>query len=176
MTPQDWESPETLRASGGGAAYGGSEQAAAYALRPLSTGEVLDPHLCKIYSRAQFLVVCGAGVADGRVQFDSECDSDWWCTISCCCIAWVWDCGCGNAGDANGVTAISAAAGGGGGMQASVFAFVRRGVFGPRRTTAKESLQATIGRWLRYVGIAIWQGWSAIWVVLVLVVPGDSFL
>lgn len=33
------------------------------------------------------------------------------------------------------------------------------------------SLRATRGRWLRYLGIALWQTWSATWVMLAVAVP-----
>ncbi len=40
-----------------------------------------------------------------------------------------------------------------------------------RRTTIGDSIRAVIGRWLRFVGIALWQAWSVMWLPLVLVVP-----
>ncbi|HEX4156374.1 MAG TPA: hypothetical protein VHY48_12245 [Acidobacteriaceae bacterium] len=40
-----------------------------------------------------------------------------------------------------------------------------------RRTTIADAVRAVIGRWLRFVGIGIWQGWSAIWLPLLLIVP-----
>jgi hypothetical protein len=52
---------------------------------------------------------------------------------------------------------------------ASVFAVCE--VYLGREISIKSAIQATIGRWLRYVGIALWQGWSALWVILLLGVP-----
>jgi hypothetical protein len=40
-----------------------------------------------------------------------------------------------------------------------------------RPVTARQALTATRSRWLRYVGIALWQLWSAIWLPLVLLLP-----
>jgi hypothetical protein len=53
---------------------------------------------------------------------------------------------------------------------ASVFALCE--VYLGRGTTAQAALRATIGRWLRYVGIALWQGWSAVWAMAIVVIPG----
>jgi len=52
---------------------------------------------------------------------------------------------------------------------ASVYALGE--VYLGRPVTAGQALAATRSKWLRYVGIALWQGWSAAWVALVLVVP-----
>jgi hypothetical protein len=40
-----------------------------------------------------------------------------------------------------------------------------------RRTTIKTSIEAVIGRWLRFVGVAAWQGWSMIWLPMLLLIP-----
>lgn len=39
------------------------------------------------------------------------------------------------------------------------------------RTTIGDSIRAVIGRWLRFVGIALWQAWSLLWLPLLLIVP-----
>lgn len=41
-----------------------------------------------------------------------------------------------------------------------------------RRTTIGTSIRAVIGRWLRFLGIGLWQGWSAVWLILLLATPG----
>jgi hypothetical protein len=162
MTPQEWESPEKLGAPG--QVIGG--QAAAYGLRPLSTGEVLD-RTFEIY-RGHFWLF--AGLASLTAAFSLILNA----------IAMVVHhvvllhngiriAGLVTQGSsavmgllALPVTAVVYAA--------SVYALCE--VYLGRRTTAKESLNATIGRWLRYVGIALWQGWSAVWLGLLVVVPG----
>jgi hypothetical protein len=40
-----------------------------------------------------------------------------------------------------------------------------------RRTTIGDSIRAVIGRWLRFVGIGLWQAWSLLWLPIVLMVP-----
>lgn len=40
-----------------------------------------------------------------------------------------------------------------------------------RRTTILDAMRAVIRRWLRFVGIGIWQGWSAVWLPLLLILP-----
>lgn len=44
-------------------------------------------------------------------------------------------------------------------------------VYLSRPVTAAMALRATSGRWLRYVGITLWQIWSAGWLFLALFVP-----
>lgn len=39
-------------------------------------------------------------------------------------------------------------------------------------TSAKAAVQATIGRWYRYIGIAFWVGFSGFWAPLLLWIPG----
>ncbi len=53
------------------------------------------------------------------------------------------------------------------------------GEYRGRGVTAGAALQATSGGWLRYVGIGLWQGWSTVWLfvllvgaVLLTVIPG----
>ena len=41
-----------------------------------------------------------------------------------------------------------------------------------RRTRIGEAIRAVIGRWLRFVGIALWQIWSGLWLMLLVTVPG----
>jgi hypothetical protein len=45
-----------------------------------------------------------------------------------------------------------------------------------RRTTIGDSLRAVIGRWLRFVGIGLWQAWSLLWLPAVLIVPAIVLL
>ncbi|HTV08123.1 MAG TPA: hypothetical protein VMD97_03660 [Candidatus Aquilonibacter sp.] len=45
-----------------------------------------------------------------------------------------------------------------------------------RRTTIGDSIRAVIGRWLRFVGIGLWQAWSLLWLPLLLIVPGIVLL
>jgi hypothetical protein len=170
MTPQDWESQETFYAPGGGAVYGGSEQAAAYGLRPLSTGEVLDRAFA-IY-RAHFWLF--AGLASLAGAFSLVLNAIQLVVHHIVLLHHGIGIAAVATQIASGVMAILLLPVEAVVYAASVFALCE--VYLGRRTTAKESLQATIGRWLRYVGIALWQGWSAVWLVAVLMVPGFALL
>ena len=166
MTPQDWESPETLPAPGSWQGYGSSEQAAAYALRPLSTGEVLDRAFA-IY-RANFWLFAGLASLTGAfslilnaIQLVAHHIVLLHHGIRIAAMVTELS----SVGMALLVLPVEAVV-----YAASVYALCE--LYLGRKTTAKESLQATIGRWLRYCGIAVWLGWSAVWVTLVVVVPG----
>jgi len=50
-------------------------------------------------------------------------------------------------------------------------AFAVSEIYLGRVTSAKESLRATIGRWLAYIGIAWWQLGSGAWVPFLMIVP-----
>ena len=50
-------------------------------------------------------------------------------------------------------------------------AFAVSEVYLGRQTSIVESLRATIGRWLAYVGIALWQLGSFLWLPMLLLVP-----
>ena len=55
-------------------------------------------------------------------------------------------------------------------------AFAVSEIYLGRVTSVKESLRATIGRWLAYIGIALWQLGSMIWVPLLMIVPAAVLL
>jgi len=164
MTPQEWESPERL------AAPVGEVQPAAYGLRPLSTGEVLD-RTFEIY-RGHFWLFAGLASLSGA--FSLVLNAIQMVVHHVVLLRHGIQAALLVTRIASGlmgllvlpVTAVVYAA--------SVYALCE--VYLGRRTTAKESLQATIGRWLRYVGIALWQGWSAVWLGALLVVPGAVLL
>jgi hypothetical protein len=170
MTPQDWESPETFAAPGGGAMYGGSEQAAAYALRPLSTGEVLDRTF--VIYRAHFWLFAGLASLGGA--FSLILNAIQLVVHHIVLLQHGIRIAALVTQIASGVMAILLLPVEAVVYAASVFALCE--VYLGRRTTAKESLQATIERWLRYVGIALWQGWSAVWLAVLLMVPGFALV
>lgn len=166
MTPQEWESPETLHTPVGDTAYGSAPRAEAYALRPLSTGEVLDRAFA-IY-RANFWLFAGLASLAGAFSLILNAIQ-----LVVHHIVLLHE-GIRIAALGTQIASlvmmilllpVEAVV-----YAASVFALCE--VYLGRSTTAKESLQATIGRWLRYVGIALWQGWSAVWLILVVAVPG----
>jgi hypothetical protein len=168
MTPQDWESPDGFDAPASGPGYGslGSSEAAAYALRPLSTGEVLD-RAFSIY-RAHFWLFTGLASLAGAFSLILNALQ----LVAHHMVllhngvriaALVTQLSAGVMGIL--LLPVEAVV-----YAASVFALCE--VYLGRRITAKAALQATMGRWLRYVGIALWQGWSAVWVMLIVVIPG----
>ncbi len=164
MAPQDWESPATFGAPAAAPAYAAPDTAA-YAMRPLSTGEVLD-RTFSIY-RSRFWLFAGLASLSGvwslilnSLQLfvrhyvlvhhgfrDATLESQFSGLI-------VMLLGLP-------VSAVVYAA--------SVFALCE--VYLGRAVDAKSALQATAGRWLRYVGISIWWGFSALWLFLLLAIP-----
>ena len=170
MTPQDGESPRTFIAPVGGAAQGGPEVAAAYGLRPLSTGEVLD-RTFSIY-RAHFWLFAGLASLSGSFSlilnavqllvhrmvllhhgFRIAALEAQIATIAMTVLMLP-------------VEAVVYAA--------SVLALCE--VYLGREIRVRKALQSTMQRWARYVGIALWQGWSAAWLLTLVVLPGAVLL
>jgi len=162
MTPQEWESPERL-ATPVQASVG---QVAAYGLRPLSTGEVLD-RTFEIY-RAHFWLFAGLASLSGAFSLILNAMA---MVVHHVVLLHhgIRIAGLVTQGSSAVmgllVLPVQAVV-----YAASVYALCE--VYLGRTTTAKESLNATAGRWLRYVGIALWQVWSAMWLGLLLVLPG----
>jgi hypothetical protein len=166
MTPQDWESPATFDAPTGEPERRGSETAAAaYALRPLSTGEVLD-RTFSVY-RAHFWLFAGLASLEGSFSLILNAVQLLVRHVMLLHhgfrVATLEQ-------QVSGVVMlllmlpVSAVV-----YAASVFALCE--VYLGRGITAKEAVQATIGRWARYVGIGVWQGWSALWVFTIVALP-----
>jgi hypothetical protein len=55
-------------------------------------------------------------------------------------------------------------------LAATVFAVSE--VYLGRNTTVADSLKATVRKWYRWLGIAIWQGFSLLWLPMLLMIPG----
>ncbi|WP_158787889.1 hypothetical protein [Granulicella sp. L46] len=189
MTPQSWESPETFHAPGGAAVYGGSAQAAAYALRPLSLGELLD-RTFSVY-RSRFWLFAGIGAISALLQT----------VISAAQLAPMHLAKMAGAFDgARTRTAIPATpfppnylTGIGMGMALAILGvsllyllvfvvtqaatvFALSEVYLGKATTIGESLRATIGRWYRYLGIGIWQAGSMMWIPGIALIAGAILL
>lgn len=140
---------------------------AAYELRPLSLGEILDRTFA-VY-RAHFWLFAGIAALSGAVQLIANM------------IQLLVYRGIVIRPGFVGVAALERQAGGAvSGLlffmatavtqAATVWALSE--VYLGRRTTIGDSVRAVIGKWLRYVGIAIWQAWSLLWPAMVLVIPG----
>ena len=189
MTPQSWESPETFHAPVGAAVYGGSAQAAAYALRPLSLGELLD-RTFSVY-RSRFWLFAGIGAISALLQT----------VISAAQLAPMHLAKMAGAFDgARTRTAIPATpfppnylTGIGMGMALAILGvsllyllvfvvtqaatvFALSEVYLGKATTIGESLRATIGRWYRYLGIGIWQAGSMMWIPGIALIAGAILL
>jgi hypothetical protein len=166
MTPQDWESPAAV----GAAPSGGSEMAAAYALRPLSTGEVLD-RTFSIY-RSRFWLFAGISSLSGAVQLMAN-------ALNLLVQHMVTRrYGFRTAALESSVGAmvgallfvIAAAIT----QAATVYALSE--VYLGRSATVGDSIRWTLKLWYRYLGIALWQIWSAMWLGLLLAVPALIFV
>jgi hypothetical protein len=166
MTPQDWESPDGFHAPASGPGYGSSEAAAAYALRPLSTGEVLDRAFA-IY-RAHFWLF--AGLASLAGAFSLILNAVQLLLQHMTLLHYGFRIAAIEKEISGGVMGILLLPVEAVVYAASVFALCE--VYLGRGITAKGALQPTMGRWLRYVGIALWQGWSAVWVIVIVAIPG----
>lgn len=163
MTPQGWESPQVP--AGVAPEMGSGWDRSAYALRPLSTGEVLDRTFA-LY-RANFWLFAGMAALSGACSLGLNIVQllvrHWVLLHDGFRIATL---------ETQGSTVVMALL-----MlpvtavvyAASVYALCE--IYLGRSVTAKAALQATIGQWLRYVGIGLWQGWSAIWLMAALVLP-----
>ena len=170
MTPQDWESPAMVPPAAGAPAREGSEMAAAYALRPLSTGEVLD-RTFSIY-RSRFWLFAGISALSGAVQLIANAlnlVAQHWAMTHYGFRARTLESGIGSMiGALLFLLAVAVT------QAATVYALSE--VYLGRGATVSDSLRSIIRLWYRYVGIALWQLWSAIWVPLLLALPAMVFL
>jgi hypothetical protein len=148
---------------------GDYRQQAAYALRPLSLGEILDRSFA-VY-RANFWLFVGIAVLSSAVQL-----------IGNVVVLLIYK-GYIAPPDKQHPFHIAFGAQQGGGILATLVFFLATAVtqaatvwalsevYLGRRTTIEASIRAVIGRWLRFLGIALWQAWSVLWLPLVLVIP-----
>lgn len=170
MTPEDAESPMMFAAPMGAPVREGAEMAAAYAMRPLSTGEVLDRTFA-IY-RSRFWLFAGIAALSGAVQLGANALT----LVGQHLVMTRYGFRAATAGSTIGSVigellfflAVSVT------QAATVHALSE--VYLGRDATVGGSLRPTVGRWYRYVGIALWQGWSAIWLTLLLAVPAMIFM
>jgi hypothetical protein len=160
---QEWESPQTV----GEYAPSGPEVAAAYSMRPLSIGELLD-RTFSIY-RSRFWLFAGISSVSATVY-----------TLANAASMLVGHFVRAKYGAS--IEVVSRMIGSY--VAAIVFFLVTASVtqaaavmalsevYQGRETTVQGALRATVGKWYRYLGIALWQTWSYVWVPLLLIVPG----
>ncbi len=174
---------KTAMSSGGWTAAQGTEvaetgdygQRSTYALRPLSLGEILDRSFA-VY-RANFWLFIGIGSLSAVVQlianaiqlviFHGIVPNQPQVQLHLRYQVLGRQIGGGITGLL--VFLISALT-----QAATVWALSE--VYLGRRTTIAASIRAVIGRWLRFLGIGLWQGWSAIWLPLLVAGPGFFLL
>ena len=135
-----------------------------YDLRPLTTGEVLD-RTFSVY-RSRFWLFAGIAAISGAVQLVAQSSQMVFQHLAL-----------RRAGSASTIASVivmvivyllfflaySVT------MAATAFAVSE--IYLGRVTSVKESLRATIGRWLAYIGIALWQLGSGAWVPFLVLVP-----
>lgn len=188
MAPEEWDAPvsggvEEPVVAGYGAGYVASPMPAAFELRPLSLGEILD-RTFTVY-RARFWLFVGIGALEAAfaslmngVQVAQQ--SKMFGSMARAHPPGIAE---GTAGAVPNPFA---------GMQGilglllvlvvlymvtfvitqAVTVYAMSEVYLGRPVTVVESVKATIGKWYRYIGIAIWQLCSMIWVPMALVIPG----
>ena len=159
MASQDWHTPEIT------AGIAPVQAAAAYELRPLSLGEILD-RTFSIY-RSRFWLFAGIAVMSGSVQLIVQALG-----LLVHHMVLVRE-GLSLAIVASELVNVMAFAlfvlASSVTQAATVFALSE--VYQGREATVISSLKATIRRWYRYLGIALWQGWSSMWVALLIAIP-----
>ena len=151
-------------------AGGDYRQRAAYALRPLSLGEILDRSFA-VY-RANFWLFVGIAVLSSTVQL-----------LANAVLLLIYKGYIPNPRTQPNPFHIYFGGQQIGGVIAGLLFFLAAAVtqaatvwalsevYLGRRTTIGDSIRAVIGRWLRFLGIALWQAWSILWLPLLLVVP-----
>lgn len=147
-------------------------QRAAYELRPLSLGEILDRSFA-IYRRHFWLFV-GIGALSGGVQLVASAiqllvyhgvQARAGATVT----VPIFQRQIG--GSISGLLFFLAAA-----VTQAATVWALSQVYLGRQATIGDSVRAVIGKWLRFVGIALWQAWSFMWLLLVAVIPGAVLL
>jgi hypothetical protein len=162
MASQDWHTPEIAAQAAGIVPV---PTVAAYELRPLSLGEILD-RTFSIY-RSRFWLFAGISAMSGSIQLIVEALG-----LLIHHIVLVRY-GLGSALLAtelvNGLASLLFILATSVTQAATVFALGE--VYLGRQTTVISSLKATIRRWYRYLGVALWQSWSMVWVALLAATP-----
>jgi hypothetical protein len=168
MASGGWTTPQSTEVAAGTGDY---RPSAAYTLRPLSLGEILDRTFA-VY-RANFWLFAGIGSIGAVVQLVSN-------AIQLVIFHGVIP----NPQQiqlhlreqmlgrqiGGGITAVLVFLITVVTQAATVWALSE--VYLGRRTRIGESIRAVVGRWLRLLGIGLWQGWSAVWLMLLVAGPG----
>lgn len=164
--------PQSTEVGGGGGDY---RQQPGYMLRPLSIGEILDRSFA-VYRRNFWLFV-GIGSLSAVVQlvlnaiqlviFRGLIPAPHQLQAQLRREAVARQIG----GGITGVLVLLASA-----VTQAAVVWALSEVYLGRTATIGQSIRAVIGRWYRYVGIALWQFWSAVWLPALLIVPAAVLL
>jgi hypothetical protein len=171
MSSGGWTAPQSTE----GAGSGDYRQQAAYALRPLSIGEILDRSFA-VY-RANFWLFVGIGSLSAAVQLVLNAiqllifrglvpnPQQIQAHLHQQTIARQIS------GGVAGVVVLLASA-----VTQAAAVWALSEVYLGRRATIGQSIRAVIGRSFRFVGIALWQFWSGAWLALLVAGPGALLL
>lgn len=181
MTPQDGELQEMFAAAGApsgagpdfgsaGPDLGSAEMAAASAMRPLTTGEILD-RTFSIY-RSRFWLFAGISSVSGAVQLIANAVSLAGQHVVMTRYGFATATVESLIGSILGALLFLLAAAV---TEAATVAALSE-VYMGRTATVADSLRSAAALWHRYVGIAIWQVWSALWLPMLIAIPGTLLL
>ena len=166
MRSGGWMTTPGTEVAGGG----DYRQHSAYALRPLSLGEILDRSFA-VY-RANFWLFVGIAVLSAMVQL-----------LGNAVLLLIYKGYIPNPRASQNPFHITFGGQQMGGIIAMLLFFLATAVtqaatvwalsevYLGRRSTIEASIRAVAGRWLRFVGIGLWQAWSCLWLPLLLIVP-----
>jgi hypothetical protein len=138
---------------------------AAYGLRPLSMGEILD-RTFSVY-RSHFWLFAGIASLSGAVNVVVNAFN----LLGHHLILTRAGFRAASMASSLGSFAVSVAFLMAASITQAATVYALSAVYLGRTATVQESFRATIGRWYRWIGIALWQGWSAAWVAVILGVP-----
>jgi hypothetical protein len=165
MAPEDGYSTTGGVVPGYAVPVGGYAQSAAQQMRPLSLGEVLDRTFA-VY-RSRFWLFAGIAVLSGVVQLVANALN--LLVHHVVLLKFGFKVGLVETQIGAYVALLLFYVASTQTQAATVYALSE--VYLGSETTVKGSLVATVGRWYRYIGIGLWQAWSALWVMLLLGVP-----
>lgn len=170
-----WMPPDETRQSTEVAGAGDYGQRAGYMMRPLTLGEILDRSFA-VY-RANFWLFVGIAFLSSAVQLIAQgvvlVATRGFIPVArpqphAAAAAFHFHLYGRQIGNLSGALLFFLAAA----VTQAATVWALSEVYLGRRTTIEKSIRAVISRWLRFVGIGLWQGWSFAWLPLLLIVPG----
>lgn len=160
---QDWETPTSYSAAPPQPNM--AEMSAAYAMRPLSLGEILD-RTFSVY-RSHFWLFAGIASLSGAVNVVVNAFN----LLGHHLLLTREGFRAASIASSGGSIVVSVAFLMASAITQAATVYALSAVYLGRTATVQESFRATIARWYRWIGIALWQGWSAAWVASILIIP-----